>query len=401
MSPTSCDHVQGSREHAAYSAKSMSPILLHGRVLMPQDEFPLASVLIDGERIAWVREGRIDVAGATQMAADGDTVVPGFIDLQVNGFAGHDAAAGPAAMASMSESLPRFGVTGFAPTLISRPVGEGVAFIRDCATAGSPGARVLGAHVEGPFLNPRFRGAHDSACLVLPTFENVERFLASPPLLMTLAPELPGALEAIRALTGAGVTVSAGHSGATLSEAQAGFDAGVRFGTHLFNAMVAWHHRNPGLPGALLGDDRITVGLIADGVHVDPAMLSVAVKVAGPGRIALITDSVAAAASPPGRYTIAKREVISDGTSVRLADGTLAGSAATMDHLVRVMAGLPGINLRDAVEMASTTPARAIGIDDRAGCIRPGAPADLVVLDAALQVRLTLIGGRVAYQRGH
>jgi N-acetylglucosamine-6-phosphate deacetylase len=378
----------------------MSPLLLHGRVLTPQEEFTLASVLVDGERIAWVREGRVDVAGATRIAEVGDTIAPGFIDLQVNGFAGHDAAAGPEAIASMSESLSRFGVTGFVPTLISRPIAEGVAFVRDCASVQSPGARVLGAHVEGPFLNPKYCGAHDPACLTLPTPEHVQGFLASPPLLMTLAPELPGALEAIRALRGAGVTVSAGHSGASLSEAQAGFDAGIRFGTHLFNAMVFWHHRNPGLPGALLGDERITLGLIADGVHVHQSMLSLAFKIAGPGRIALTTDAVAAAASPPGRYNIAGRDVISDGTTVRLADGTLAGSAATMDHMVRVMAGLPGVSLRDAVEMASTTPARAIGIDDHAGSIRPGAPADLVVLDEARQVRLTVVGGRVIYQRG-
>jgi len=377
----------------------MSRILLHGRVLTPREEFPLASVLIEDERIAWVREGKVDVAGATRIAEAGDAVVPGFIDLQVNGFAGRDAAAGPGAIESMSASLPRFGVTGFVPTLISRPIGEGVAFVRDCATAESPGARVLGAHVEGPFLNPKYRGAHDPACLVLPTPEHVARFVASPPLLMTLAPELPDALEAIRALTGAGVTVSAGHSGASLDEAQAGFDAGVRFGTHLFNAMAPMHHRDPGLPGALLGDERITLGLIADGVHVHRSMLSVAIKVAGPGRIALTSDAVAAAGAPPGNYTIAGRDVFSDGTSVRLADGTLAGSAATLDHLVRVMAGLPGVDLRQAVEMASTTPARAIGIDGRAGSIRPGAPADLVVLDAALQVRLTLVGGRIAYQR--
>src|SRR5258708_656944 len=219
----------------------MSPILLHGRVLTPSEEFPLASVLIEDERVAWVREGRVDEPGAAPM-----------------------------------------GVTGCVPALISRPIGEGVAFVRDCATAESTGARVLGAHVEGPFLNPKYRGAHDPACLVLPTPEHVARFVDSPPLLMTLAPELPGALEAIRALTGAGVTGSAGHSGASLDEAQAGFDAGVRFGTHLCNTMVPMHHRDPGLPGALLGDERITLGLIADGGPVHRSMLAVAFQVAGP-----------------------------------------------------------------------------------------------------------------------
>jgi N-acetylglucosamine-6-phosphate deacetylase len=377
----------------------MSLLLLQGRVLTPQQEFPLASVLVDGERLAWVREGKVDARGAMLIADVGDVIVPGFIDLQVNGVGGHDAASGPRAIAGMSHRLAQFGVTAFVPTLISRPIAEGVAFVRDCAVAEAPGARVLGAHIEGPFLNPTYRGAHDAACLLLPTPENVERFLASPPLLMTLAPELPGALEAIRALTAAGVTVSAGHSGASLSEAQAGIAAGVRFGTHLFNAMVGWHHRNPGLPAALLDDGGVTVGLIADGVHVHPAMLAAVLKIAGAGRVALTSDAVEAAASPPGRYTIAGRDVISDGTTVRLADGTLAGSAATMDHLVRVMAGLPGVTLRDAVEMASLTPARAIGIDDHAGSLRAGAPADVVVLDAEQRVKLTLVGGQVAYRR--
>src|SRR5258708_12783540 len=153
MSPASRG-VHGWREHAAYSAKSMSPILLYGRVLTPQDDFPLASVLIDGERVAWVREGNVNVAGATRIAEAGDTVVPGFIDLQVNGFAGHDAAAGPGAIESMSASLPRFGVTGFVPTLISRPIGEGVAFVSDPATAPSPRPSCPRPHRHSPCPNP-------------------------------------------------------------------------------------------------------------------------------------------------------------------------------------------------------------------------------------------------------
>jgi N-acetylglucosamine-6-phosphate deacetylase len=181
--------------------------------------------------------------------------------------------------------------------------------------------------------------------------------------------------------------VSAGHSGATMAEAIAGFDAGIRYGTHLFNAMSPLHHREPGLPGALLADERITIGLIADGVHVDPAMLSFAVRVAGADRIKLTTDQTAAAGSPPGRYVIAGRETFSDGTSARLADGTLAGGVATMDHLVRVMAGLPGVGLRKAIQMASGS---GRGIQTRAR-------ADLVVLSPDLNVRLTLVGGRVVH----
>jgi N-acetylglucosamine-6-phosphate deacetylase len=377
----------------------MSPLLLQGRVITPRRELALATVMVEGDRIAWVRQGAVDVTRATRFVAPGDTIVPGFIDLQVNGFAGADAGEGAQAISSMSGSLPTYGVTAFQPTLISRPIDEGLAFVRDCAAATASGARVLGAHLEGPFLNPRFRGAHDAACLLLPESSQVARLLELPPRMMTLAPELPGALDAIRALSDTGVVVSAGHSAASLAEAQAGIDAGIRFGTHLFNAMVTWHHRNPGLPGALLSDDRVTMGLIADGIHVHPSMLTMAVKLAGPSRIALTTDAVAAAASSPGRYILAGREVVSDGTTVRLADGTLAGSAATMDHLVRLVAGLPAVSLRDAVEMASLTPARVLGIEERQGAIRRGALADLVVLDEALRVRLTVIGGQVVYRR--
>jgi N-acetylglucosamine-6-phosphate deacetylase len=325
--------------------------------------------------------------------------VPGFIDLQVNGLAGHDAASGADAIAAISGDLARYGVTGFLPTLISRPLDEAIAFVGECAAAAGPGARVLGAHVEGPFPNPTYRGAHDPECLLLPKPDYVQRLLARPPRMVTLAPELPGALRAVRTLTAGGVIVSAGHSGASFAEAQEGFEAGVRFGTHLFNAMAPLHHREPGLPGALLREQRVTVGLIADGIHVHPSMLSIAIRIAGPDRVALTTDQTSAAGQPPGRYTIAGRETISDGTSVRLPDGTLAGSAATMDRMVRLVAGLPGLTLREAVEMASLTPARVLGIHRTAGAVRRGALADLVVLDSAQRVRLTMVGGRVIFRR--
>lgn len=373
--------------------------LLQGRVITPKRDLALATILIEAERIAWIRPGRVDVPGSTLVTVVGDTIVPGFIDLQVNGLAGHDAASGADAIAAISRDLPRHGVTGFLPTLISRPLDAAVAFVGECAAANAPGARVHGAHVEGPFLNPRYRGAHDPDCLLLPKPEHVQRLLDRPPLLMTLAPELPGALDAVRLLTAAGVTVSAGHSAASFDEAQAAFGAGVRFGTHLFNAMTPMRHRDPGLPGALLGEQQVTVGLIADGIHVHPFMLSLAIRMAGPGRVALTTDQTAAAGSPPGPYSIAGRETISDGTSVRLADGTLAGSAATMDQMVRLIAGLPGVDLRQAVEMATLTPAGAIGIHTKAGSIRSGGTADLAVLDHKQRVRLTMVGGRVVFQR--
>jgi N-acetylglucosamine-6-phosphate deacetylase len=372
----------------------MSRFLLRGRVLTPERDLPMATVLVDGKMIEFVLDDVVEAEGATPLIEAGDIIVPGFIDLQVNGLAGHDAASGRAAITEISRHLPESGVTGFLPTLISRPIAEATAFVGACQVAEAAGAHVLGAHIEGPFLNPKHAGAHDPRCLALPEPARVRALLQRPPALVTLAPELPRALDAIRELTAAGVRVSAGHSAATMDEAYAGFDAGIRFGTHLFNAMSALHHREPGLPGALLADERLTIGLIADGVHVHPSMLALAVKAAGPARIALTTDQTAAAGSPPGRYLIAGRETFSDGTSARLADGTLAGSVATMDHLVRVMAGLPGVGLPAAVEMASATPARFLGLDR---AIRAGAPADLVVLTPDLRVRLTLVGGRVVH----
>jgi len=377
-----------------------SRFLLQGRVITPLRELVMATILVDGQRFAWVKPGKVDVPGTTLLTEVGDTVTPGFIDLQVNGLAGQDAASGADAIAAISSALPRYGVTGFLPTLISRPIDEAVAFVKACAAAAASGARVLGAHVEGPFLNPKYRGAHDLECLLLPTPTHVQTLLTRPPRMLTLAPELPGALQAVEMLTASGVTVSAGHSGASFAEAEQGFVAGVRFGTHLFNAMAPLHHREPGLPGALLAEERVTIGLIADGIHVHPAMLALAVRMAGTGRVSLTSDSTAAAGSPPGRYMIAGRETFSDGTSVRLADGTLAGSAVTMNRMVHLMASLPGLTLRDAVEMATLTPARVLGIEGDAGVIRRSARADLVILDPDQRVRLTMVGGQIVFDAG-
>ena len=377
-----------------------SRFLLQGRVITPLRELVMATILVDGQRFAWVKPGKVDVPGTTLLTEVGDTVTPGFIDLQVNGLAGQDAASGADAIAAISSALPRYGVTGFLPTLISRPIDEAVAFVKACAAAAASGARVLGAHVEGPFLNPKYRGAHDLECLLLPTPTHVQTLLTRPPRMLTLAPELPGALQAVEMLTASGVTVSAGHSGASFAEAEQGFVAGVRFGTHLFNAMAPLHHREPALPGALLAEERVTIGLIADGIHVHPAMLALAVRMAGTGRVSLTSDSTAAAGSPPGRYMIAGRETFSDGTSIRLADGTLAGSAVTMNRMVHLMASLPGLTLRDAVEMATLTPARVLGIEGDAGVIRRSARADLVILDPDQRVRLTMVGGQIVFDAG-
>ena len=358
------------------------------------------ALLVDGELIAWVGNGEPpQPADEEVVAAPGEVIAPGFIDLQVNGFARHDAADGADAIAAISEALPATGVTGFLPTIISSPVEVGAAFTAAVgAAAEAEGARILGAHVEGPFLNPSFRGAHLLSHLAKPTPENVDVVVAARPRLVTLAPELPGALAAIERMHRAGIIVAAGHSGADFDQGRKAIAAGVRFATHIYNAMPPVHHRRPGIALALLLDSRVTAGLIADGEHVHPAVCEQLVRVKGPARIALTTDQTPAAGAPAGTYTLSGRPVLSDGHVVRLEDGTLAGSAATMPDLVRLMARTPGVGVGRAISLASTIPARVLG-ERRLGRISIGACADLVVLDQDLRVKLTMIRGVVKFRR--
>ncbi|HET7338672.1 MAG TPA: N-acetylglucosamine-6-phosphate deacetylase [Candidatus Dormibacteraeota bacterium] len=356
-------------------------------------------ILIDGDVITWVGRGRPPQRADEEIVAGpGETIAPGFIDLQVNGFCGHDAAAGADAIARVSEALPSTGVTAFLPTLISAPVEVGAAFVAAVgAAAEANGARVLGAHVEGPFLNPSFRGAHLRSHLSEPTPEKVEALLAARPRLVTLAPELPGALDAIERMSQAGIIVAAGHTGADFEQGRKAIAAGVRFATHLYNAMPPVHHRRPGIALALMLDAAVTTGLIADGEHVHPAVCEQLVRVKGLSRIALTTDQTSAAGAPAGTYELSGRRVMSDGRVVRLEDGTLAGSAATMPDLVRIMARVPGMSFDRAIGLASAVPARVLG-EKRLGRIAAGACADLVVLDADARVRLTMIRGQVKFR---
>ena len=358
------------------------------------------SILVEGEVITWVGRGRApEKADEELTAGPGELIAPGFVDLQVNGFAGHDAAAGADSIAAISQALPATGVTAFLPTIISEPVEVGAEFAATVgAAAEATGARVLGAHIEGPFLNPSFRGAHLRAHLAEPTARNVDAVLAARPRLITLAPELPGALAAIERLQRAGIVVAAGHTGADFEQGRKAIAAGVRFATHIYNAMPPVHHRRPGIALALLLDPRVTTGLIADGEHVHPSVCEQLLRVKGASRIALTTDQTSAAGAPAGSYSLSGRAVHSDGRVVRLEDGTLAGSAAAMPDLLRLMARLPGMTPARAVSLASTAPARVLG-ERRLGRIGGGACADIVILDAELRPRLTMIRGAVIFRR--
>lgn len=342
--------------------------------------------------------------GADTIDADGLVLAPGFIDLQINGAFGDDFTDDPTTIWRVAERLPRYGVTSFLPTIITSPA-EKVALGQQVVTGGRPagrrGARPLGLHIEGPFLNPKKKGAHNPAYLRLPSLEAAARWAPQSGVrLVSLAPELPGALDVIAALAGRGVLVSTAHSLATYDEAVTGFDAGACYGTHLFNAMPALGHRDPGLPGALLTDGRATVGLIADGIHTHPAVVKLVWQAVGAQRLDLVTDAMAALGMPPGRHLLGDFEVSVDETSARLADGTLAGSILSLDQALRNLIDFTGCTLEQALPTVTTTPARAIGLAGERGRIEPGYIADLVLLTPDLRVHTTVAEGEIVYTAG-
>jgi N-acetylglucosamine-6-phosphate deacetylase len=324
------------------------------------------------------------------------------VDLQVNGAGGVDllAAEDPEhALARVAQTLAAHGVTTFCPTIVSAPA----AVIRDrlaAYRAATPerGAEALGLHVEGPFLDPAHRGVHDPTALRDATAAEIEAWLAvGRPAMVTLAPERTGALDAIRQLARAGVVVSLGHSGADLATARVGIAAGARLGTHLLNGMPPLASRAPGLVAALLTSDKVTVGLIADGAHLHPAMVDMVVRTAGPERVALVSDALAPAGAPPGPAQLGKQGMVSDGLSVRRqTDGVLAGSALLLDGaLANARDWLPWLPPARVVQMATQTPARALGpaVATRKGRLVPGYDADVAVLDASWRVIATVVRG--------
>ncbi|QNN54736.1 N-acetylglucosamine-6-phosphate deacetylase [Nocardioides mesophilus] len=331
-------------------------------------------------------------------AAGGRLAAPGFVDLQVNGFAGVDVmGADEDGIAHVSRRLAAHGVTSWLPTLITASPAETDRALDVLAGVlagpGDPaGSRPLGVHLEGPFLSARRLGTHAAEHRRDPDPELLRRWRDRAPVVaVTLAPELPGALDLVRDLSAAGVLVSLGHSDATAAQAHAGFAAGARTVTHLFNAMSPLHHREPGLPGAALARPDVVLQLVIDGHHLADDAVRVA-WAAGRGRVVMVTDATAAAALDDGTYALAGLPVEVRGGAVRNGQGALAGSALTLDAAVRNACAL-GADPVEALVAVTEAPARLLGRDD-IGRLRPSARADVVVLDAEdLTVVQTLLGG--------
>ena len=331
-------------------------------------------------------DGRLP-AGVDTIDGSGLSAVPGFIELQVNGIGDADFTADPTSIARAATSLPRHGVTSFLPTVVTSPRGTVEAALAAVAAVSiADGAVPLGLHVEGPFISPQRLGAHDPAHRRDPHLDELRAWVAGGARIVTIAPELPGGIEAIELVARAGAVAAVGHTDADAATATRAIDAGARYATHLFNAMPPLGHRAPGAAGALLADERVTVGLIADGVHLDPLVLRI-VAGAARDRISLVSDAVATG--------LGGRGLTHGPSGARLPDGTLAGGTAGLDHVVRTFATVAG---RDAAIAAVTaTPARLLRLDDGRGELREGGRADIVLLTAELEVAATMIGGRNAF----
>ena len=406
-------------------------IVLSGAALVLPDRILTPGILtIDGDRIVDVRGGSTagapgtDVAGSQVLAFEQHYIVPGFIDVHVHGVEGFDTLDGGNPVAAMAARLPRYGVTAFCPTTVACAPDALARMLRDVRLARDApalrSARVLPAHLESNFISAEFRGAQPLACLRSPraalsrmsppAHDEGDRFPAADVLavidraaadvgIVTIAPELEGGLDLVQWIAAHGPRVSLGHSGATFETGLEAIAAGARHATHLFNRMPPLGHRSPGLAGAVLQSEAIAAEIICDGYHVHPALVRTAVAAKGPSRIMAITDGTAVSGLPVGaRATLGGQPITAGESAAFLSDGTLAGSALTMDRAFQMLVGTMRLSLVDAATVCATTAARELGLA-RHGVLARDAIADLVVLDGSLSVVQTYVGGQLVYSR--
>ena len=376
------------------------------RLYTPIEEIQEPLLVVEDGRIASVSSRASKAAASKSSLIDfGDAVIaPGFLDIHIHGGAGLDL------MQASSSELPRLGkflashgVTGYFATTVAAPLDSTCAALERLADAieatvsdGGPQARPLGIHLEGPFLSHKRRGVHPPENLVTPTvavFDRLWQAARGHVRMLTIAPEIPGAMEVIAEAARRKVCVSIGHSDAEMPTAHAAFIAGARHATHTFNAMRPLDHREPGILGEVLGNDQLTADIIADGIHLDPSVVKLFLRAKGRDRAVLITDAISATGMPDGRYQLGPIQVdVKDGKAT--ANGSLAGSVLTMDRAVRNVMQFSEWTLRDAVQAATLNPARAVGLSAHYGALVTGADADFTVLSPAGEVLKTIVRGR-------
>jgi N-acetylglucosamine-6-phosphate deacetylase len=379
------------------------------RLYTPVEEIQNPLLVVEDGRISEVSSRSTkDVPGNTSLVDFGDAVLaPGFLDIHMHGGAGLDLMrALPAELPRLGKFLTTHGVTGYFATTVAAPLDATCAALGRLADAieapasptnGDPvQARPLGIHLEGPFLSHKRRGVHPPEYLVTPTiaiFERLWQAARGHVGMLTIAPEIPGAMEVIAEASRRKVCVSIGHSDAEMPIAQDAVKAGARHATHTFNAMRPLDHRDPGIIGEVLSDDSITADIIVDGIHVAPSVVKLFLRAKGRERAVLITDAISATGMPDGRYQLGPIEVdVKDGKAT--SNGSLAGSVLTMDRAVRNVAQFSNWSLRDAVRAATLNPARAVGLAGHHGVLAAGADANFTVLSPAGEVLKTIVRGR-------
>jgi len=379
----------------------MHPIAIYAdRAFTPFQEISDAVVVIQGNTISALgSRNEVEIPrGCREISAKGKTIVPGFVDVHIHGAGGHDVMEATAeALTSIATTLARHGTTSLVATTVTASEQEtynsvaGIA--RFILNAGlSPvrelAAEIVGIHFEGPFISTVRRGVHPTQWIAAPSRAYLARLLTEArgtAQILTLAPELPGALDLIAMARDAALVVSLGHTDATYEQARSAIAAGARHAAHVFNAMRPFSHRETGVLGAVLTSPEVSTELIADGVHVDAAAMRMLIGLKGPERVILVSDGTSATGMPDGKYQLGTFEVKVSGGICRNAQGKLAGSTLTLDRALRNMVEL-GVPLMDALKMLTANPAAQIGLGAKKGILAPGADADLVLLDHTLEI---------------
>jgi N-acetylglucosamine-6-phosphate deacetylase len=388
----------------------MTTVLLAGQLLTPLERIENPALLIEDGIISAVgpRES-VAVPLKGRVVDFGDAILaPGLIDIHIHGGAGHDVMEGSdESLGAIERMLARHGVTSYCPTTVTAPMdytlgaleklGKAVQRAESNGRSDSPRAQPLGIHLEGPFLSHARRGVHLPLYLQLPSLEILNQMwdaAAGQVCMLTIAPELDGAIDLISDVSRRGVCVSIGHSNATLAQALAGIQAGARHATHSFNAMRRLDHRDPGLLGAILTDRAVTADIIVDGLHVEPMVVDLFMRAKGLDGAVLITDGISATGMPDGTYHLGSFEVQVRGNHCK-SFGKLAGSVLTLDRAVRNAMEFAQLSFPDSPRMATVNPARVLGMAHRKGVLQAGADADIAVFSPAGEVMRTIIGGAV------
>ena len=359
-------------------------------------------IFIVGDHIATEGDAQSHTGEWLQFEADGLHVLPGFVDVHVHGGGGHDAMSGdPDDIQGMGRFHARHGTTALAPTTGTAPkatILNAARAVGEAMTRPTMGARIVGAHIEGPFINPAWAGAQNPAHIVDIDLAFVRQLAATEAVkLMTFAPELPRGGELTKELLRHGIVTVMGHTGATWAQTAAAADLGVVQATHTYNAMLGLHHREPGALGRILLDDRIQGQLIADNIHVHPGAMQLLWHCKGPLGVMLITDAIRAVGLPEGEYEFGRLPVTVKDGACRLPDGTLAGSIATMDVCLRNLMGATGLALAEVWQASSLVPAGSLKLDYTIGHFATGCMADIAIVDDDINVAATIVGGRVQY----